>query len=76
MPAPVRTAGSQAGDLLFIAQPHLGLSTTLLQFPSESVGAISTSLPETVKNNGLVPLQIGQASISGSDGDQFTFAGT
>jgi hypothetical protein len=69
------STGSEASHLLLIAQPHTALSATTLAFSSESVGTTSTSLPETVTNNGLVALVIGQAQIVGADGDQFAFAG-
>jgi hypothetical protein len=68
-------SGSDADHTLIIGQPYTSLSATTLVFGSEPVGTPSTSQTETVTNSGIVPLQIGQAAIVGSDGDEFTMSG-
>jgi alpha-tubulin suppressor-like RCC1 family protein len=67
--------GSSALHTLIIGQPYASLNATVLTFVSEPVGSPSSSQTETVTNNGIVPLQIGQAAIVGSDGDEFTMSG-
>jgi hypothetical protein len=68
-------SGSEGDHSLIIAQPHTSLSATVLNFGSEPVGTPSASQTETVTNNGSVALVLGQASITGSDGDEFTITG-
>jgi len=68
-------AGPTASHLLLIGQPHLTRSATKLTFTAPPAESASTSLTETVTNDGLVPLSIGQASIVGSQGDEFVIAG-
>ena len=63
--------GSTAWHSLIISQPHTSLSAGTLMFPSESPGSPSSSQTETVTNDGAVPLEIGQVTIIGSDGDEF-----
>jgi hypothetical protein len=71
--------GSTSTHTLLIGQPHVALSPGKLTFSVEPVGTPSPSLSETVTNNGIVPLQIGQATIIanavGADGDEFTITG-
>jgi hypothetical protein len=77
--AQVVFSGSTANHSLWLGQPHVGLSPGKLTFDAEPVGTPSPSLAETVTNNGVVPLQVGQATIIanalGADGDEFTITG-
>jgi alpha-tubulin suppressor-like RCC1 family protein len=68
-------SGSQGNHTLFVAQPYASPSATTLMFSSESPGQDSSALTETITNNGLAPLVIGQDSIVGADGDQFKNTG-
>jgi len=70
-------SGSSAEHTLLIGQPYATLSpaTGPIAFTSPGGGFSSTSQVETVSDTGIVPLQFGQASITGADGDEFVITG-
>jgi alpha-tubulin suppressor-like RCC1 family protein len=75
--AEIVAAGSGANHTLVIGQPHVALSASTLSFTKPTaVGQSSISLPETVTNNGLAPLQIGPVALTANptstDGDEFS----
>ncbi len=67
--------GPEADHALVIGQAYAGLSQTTLNFGSEPVGTPSSSQAETVTDTGDVALSIAQATITGSDGDEFSITG-
>jgi alpha-tubulin suppressor-like RCC1 family protein len=67
--------GPEANHALVIGQAYAGVSTSILTFGSEPVGTPSSSQTVTIANDGVVALSVGQATIIGSDGDEFTISG-
>jgi hypothetical protein len=69
-------SGSEGNHTLFVAQPYATLNpgTGPIVFTA-AVGQSSVSATETVTNTGLVPLILGQAAITGQDGDEFVITG-
>lgn len=68
-------SGPAANHTLLIGQPYASPSATTLVFSSESPGQDSSSLTETITDNGITPLAIGTDTIIGGDGDQFRITG-